>query len=316
MRSFIVCLALLALGAAAEAATDWSAARAALCPSAAAPVIDGKLDDPAWQAVPSLAGFVTHPEGGPADPPTTLRIAHDEGSVFIGLSCVEPDMAAAKSAATETDADVFDENCAVVVFDVGRERRQHGFIEFAANLLGTKHDAFDDDHSWNGTWRVAVQRGADGWTMEMAIPFTDLRRRPESGDLWGFNAARYRNIGDVEQVFVWSRPRDGFWNTENFGCVVFDSLERNLARDLDRLEQRVAADQPYLAGVARKFGPDDQYVREALAAPTIAAELRGRVETGVKDGDAWRELKVASARAEAEYEDAMWNLRFEELFAD
>jgi len=292
------------------------APRAVLCvPVPEPPVIDGRLDDAAWQSLPPQRGFVTAATNQLADPPTTLWIGRDDEAVYVALRCAEPRMDAVRAAVTEADGGVFDEECAVILFDVGRQRRPHGFVELAANLLGTKHDAFEDDHSWNGAWRVAAQRGADGWAMEMAIPFSDLRGRPESGDLWGFNAGRYRHLEGVEQVFVWSPPAGSFWDSETFGYLIFDSLERNLARDLEQLEQRLRAEEPEVKRLAAKFGRDDRYVRAALVSRDAIASLRQRTQSGVCSADEWSELKALLSRAEAAYDDALWNLRFEELFA-
>lgn len=285
-------------------------------PVAQPPVIDGRMDDAAWQSLRPERGFVTVATGQPADPPTTLWTCRDDDAIYVALRCAEPKMDAVRAAVTEVDGDVFDDECAVALFDVGRQRRPHGFIELAANVVGTKHDAFEDDHSWNGAWRVAVRRGADGWMMEMAIPFSDLRRRPESGDLWGFNAGRYRHVEGVEQVSVWSPPAGRFWDSETFGYLIFDSLERNLGRELERVEQRLRAQEPDVKRLAAKFGRDDRYVRAALGSQDAIAGLRQRVAAGVGDVEQWREVKASISGAEAAYDDALWNLRFEELFAE
>jgi len=47
--------------------------------------------------------------------------------------------------------------------------------------------------AWNPDpdWTVAVQRHADGWTSEAAIPFAALgAEKPLRGELWGLKLAR------------------------------------------------------------------------------------------------------------------------------
>lgn len=316
MRIFAICLVIVALGAASTPTADGSSEGAALCRSIAKPpLIDGKLDDAAWQALPALSGFTVLRDGQPASPATSFSICHDEDAIFVALRCAEPDMDAVECKLTEADADVFEEECVVVLFDVGHERRPSGFVELAANCLGTKHDAFDDDHQWSGAWRAAAQRGPDGWTLEIAVPFGDLGRRPASGDMWGLAVGRYRNV-EGEQVFTWSPVQGSFWDTETFGHVIFDSLERNLMRDIAAVEERLSSERQDVARLAKKFGADDAYVGVVVAAAPAVGELHRRVEGGVRDADEWRNIRDALARIEDEYDDALWNLRLEELFAD
>jgi len=311
------CLYIIALTAAtASASRNWGEVRAALCSRLdTPPVIDGKLDDPAWGNLSPMGAFAG-PGGRPADPPTLLWVAHDDDNLYVALRCAEPRMEAVKADLTDADADVFDEECAVVLLDPGHESRPRQFVELAANLLATKHDAFNDDHQWNGTWRAAVQRGRDGWTMELIIPFSDLRARPVVGDLWGLQVGRFRNIEGEQRVLAWSPPGDGFWNPESFGHVVFDSLEQNLTRDVERLEQRMAADRAEVAQAISQLGPYQPDARALMAAPAAVAEVKRRLAAKLAGADDWRELKATISSAARDYEDALWNLRLARLFAD
>jgi hypothetical protein len=317
MSRLVICLHVIALAAAtAFAGRNWTDVRAALCRRLETPpVIDGKLDDPAWRNLGPLGDFAG-PGGQPGDPPARLWIAHDDDNLYVALRCAEPRMEAVKAELTGVDADVFEEECAVVLLDPGHDARSRQFVELAANLLATKHDAFNNDHEWNGTWRAAVQRGPDWWTMEMAIPFSDLRARPAVGDLWGLQVGRYHNLDGEQRVFSWSPPGDGFWNPESFGHVVFDSLKQNLTRDVKRLEQRMAADRAEVARAIAQLGPYQPDARALMAVPAAVAEVKQRLAAGIASPDDWREPKAAISRAERDYEDALWNLRLAQLFAD
>ena len=52
----------------------------------AAPKIDGKLDDPAWQGAPVIGGFKQREpdEGDDASEPTSVRVVYDQAYLYIG----------------------------------------------------------------------------------------------------------------------------------------------------------------------------------------------------------------------------------------
>src|SRR5262245_5015314 len=53
------------------------------------PVIDGKLDDPAWAQAEATNAFTQKfpNEGQPPTERTTLRIVYDDQAVYIGFEC-------------------------------------------------------------------------------------------------------------------------------------------------------------------------------------------------------------------------------------
>src|SRR5690606_32369120 len=55
---------------------------------------------------------------------------------------------------------------------------------------GTLYNDGWDDPSWDGVWESAVQRDAEGWTVEMRIPFSQLRMQDVAQQVWGVNVAR------------------------------------------------------------------------------------------------------------------------------
>jgi hypothetical protein len=91
-------------------------------------------------------------------------------------------------------------------------------IRAVINSLGTVYDSKSGDVSWQGNWRVAsrVDDASGVWELELAISFADLgMATPQSGDVWGFTAARtWRGSG---QAFTSLTGAYG----ENFGQLVF-----------------------------------------------------------------------------------------------
>ncbi len=80
-----------------------------------------------------------------------------------------------------------------VILDTFYDRR-NGFL-FQTNPLGALYDAQVTDErntnsDWNTIWYVKSGRFAEGWTVEMAIPFKSLRYRAGTAQIWGVNFQR------------------------------------------------------------------------------------------------------------------------------
>ena len=80
-----------------------------------------------------------------------------------------------------------------VVLDTFHDRR-NGF-EFLVNSIGGMWDTQitderDTNRDWNTIWVSRNRRDAEGWTVEMAIPFRSLRYRGSGPQVWGINIRR------------------------------------------------------------------------------------------------------------------------------
>jgi hypothetical protein len=159
---------------------------APLCPFAAefeleavsfdsAPVIDGVLDDPAWEGASRVEGFIQiRPFFGEASPmPTEVFVSHDQEALYIAFRCVDEDPAAIAAAVTARDGDFENDDVVVVMLDPFRSRNA-GYY-FGANLLGTQFDGrlADNgrtvDDKWDATWQSVAVRTETGWSVEIAI---------------------------------------------------------------------------------------------------------------------------------------------------
>ena len=55
-----------------------------------------------------------------------------------------------------------------------------------------RYDSFSrSGPTWNANWEVAIQEKTNGWTAEIAIPFSELGiQTPQPGDRWKINFNR------------------------------------------------------------------------------------------------------------------------------
>jgi hypothetical protein len=205
-----------------------------LCYRAPAPlVVDGKLDEPAWQKTAWTGDFVDIE--GPLKPKprfrTRAKMLWDKEYLYFGAELDEPDIWATL---TERDSIIFYDNDFEVFIDPLGDT--HLYYELEMNALGTEWDLllvrpYRDGgpavHSWDiqglkskisidGTINQSGDRDK-GWSVEIGMPWDVLKecvpekKPPGAGDKWRINFSRveYRvevKDGKYEKV---KDPRTG-----------------------------------------------------------------------------------------------------------
>ena len=157
--------------------------------------LDGVLDDAAWQEAEPIAGFVqSEPdEGKPATERTVVWLCYDATTLYVAAHLYDsrPDALVVNDIRKDFDTD--NEDSFAVILDTFADRR-NGYV-FATNPAGARADMQVANEgrqlntSWDAPWTVRARRVADGWTVEMAIPFHAIRSESASG-LWGINFSR------------------------------------------------------------------------------------------------------------------------------
>ena len=157
-------------------------------------VLDGRLDEPAWQAAPIASGFLQRDpdQGQPATEPTELRLLFDDHALYVGARLRDdaPDRIVRQLSRRDAvpEADSF-----TLFLDPHRDRRTGVVLQVSA--AGVQRDAaiYDDnfeDDTWDAVWESAVAVDGGGWSVEMRVPFSQLRFPAAAGHVWGVNARR------------------------------------------------------------------------------------------------------------------------------
>ena len=173
-----------------------------------APRIDGILDDSLWQQIPPITSFTqVWPHDG--EPPTEyseVRIAYSRDYLFFAFTFRdrEPHLIRAKNLERGGRNDRDDH--AYIALDTYLDKRNAYLFEM--NALGTQDDATITDEgltldsfSWNAVFRSETVIDDQGWTMEVAIPFRQLRF-PEGEDL-SFGLMLSRTINRKNERVIW-----------------------------------------------------------------------------------------------------------------
>ncbi|NPV53399.1 MAG: family 10 glycosylhydrolase [Firmicutes bacterium] len=184
------------------------------------PVIDGMLDDEAWQLAGWQSGFKLITGEGDAREQTSVAVCYDDSRLYIALRMADerPDLISAS--VTSRDGPVFYDDSVEVFLDPAHT---HSFYyHFAVNLFGTQYDSYSrTGPSWNGTWRARASTTGDGWVMEMAIPIDEIAKsRPTAGTIWGANFNR--TMLRLQEFSGWAFTPGTFHAPSFFGDIIFE----------------------------------------------------------------------------------------------
>ena len=176
-----------------------------------APLIDGLLDDEAWQNAPLATGFTQRDpdEGKPATEKTTVQVAYDDEALYIGVMCY--DSAPDSIVALLTRRDRWAERDFVEVQLDPHHDHQTGYW-FLVGPSGSILDGViynDDwyDDTWDGVWEVKTMIHDRGWSIEYQIPYHVLRFADKKEQVWGINV--YRSIVRRDEETQWVLVPDG-----------------------------------------------------------------------------------------------------------
>ncbi|MCC6317453.1 MAG: carbohydrate binding family 9 domain-containing protein [Gemmatimonadaceae bacterium] len=170
--------------------------------------IDGVLDEPGWRTAEPATDFVQSEPltGQPASQATEVRILFDADNLYVGAVLHDTDPSHAVVNDIRKDFREEDQDDFEVLLDTFGDRR-NGYV-FSTNIEGARHDrqvaleGREINQSWDAVWDVRTKRTANGWTVEMRIPFRALRFDKDGGSSWGINFSRRIRRGN--EVVFWS----------------------------------------------------------------------------------------------------------------
>jgi hypothetical protein len=181
------------------------------------PIIDGKLDDPAWRdaaVISDLRQVLPQEDAAPTER-TEVRVTYDSDHLYVAFRCFdrEPDKIVAKEMQHDRDTGSDD----LVRFAIDTFHRQNDGYYFALTAAGSKQEGLIQNKDatiadWDAIWEGCVTRDAEGWNAEFAIPLKSIAFDPNGG-VWGF---------DVERIIRRKQERDrwaGLSRTKGIGSL-------------------------------------------------------------------------------------------------
>ncbi len=229
----LLCLA-LPLPAAAETPTT----RATRIPAGvAAPVIDGALDDAAWDAAHVVDAFVqvTPTEGAQPSERTEVRILFDSDAIYVAFHNFDREPEKLIATTMVRDQSLTSNDRVNLIFDTFHDHRSA--VLFTTNPNGARFDGIIENNGsfkseWDGIWNAKAQIDETGWTCEFRIPFKTLSF-DEGQSVWGMNLMRQIRRRNEEIRWASARQNKFLIDVSEAGDLTgLTGMEQGLGLDL------------------------------------------------------------------------------------
>ncbi len=193
--------------------------------------VDGRLDEPVWGRAPVIEHFVDYRILRLESLETRARLAYDAKTLYVAFECFDPSPADISLVFPGRDEHLLCDSVEVLVAPNAKSKR---FVHWIVDSRGTVFDAraaaapdgmIKYSAQWNSAAQVKVVRGTDRWTVEMAIPATDLGVELRAGRtcraLLCRNIVHTRPQGEEESNAIVFLDGSGFRTVEKFARLRF-----------------------------------------------------------------------------------------------
>ena len=164
-----------------------------------APVIDGTLNDSAWDSAAKMAGFWVAGKDESAKNQTVAWVCYDDENIYFAFACIDPRVGLEKIPKDSPSA--WQNDCVEIFLSPTGEKEQ--WYHFILTSGGSQWDDCSDPkyratsrfgESWDAPWTGATQKTDFGWTAEIKIPFSSMfdtsKYRVVPGWIWRMKLTR------------------------------------------------------------------------------------------------------------------------------
>ncbi|MFK7897117.1 MAG: DUF5916 domain-containing protein [Myxococcota bacterium] len=176
------------------------------------PELNGRIDPAEWADAAYVDEFgQARPDEGKAPTQRTeVWIMTDEEHLYIAARLWDTHPEEIVASQMARDANTAQDDRFGFTIDPFLDR-QNGYF-FQVNANGVRRDFLIEgskaESSWDGRWYAKARVDAEGWSVEIALPYATINFDAEA-DVWGFNMAR--GIRRRDEIDRWSDPvRDRF----------------------------------------------------------------------------------------------------------
>ena len=187
--------------------------------------LDGWVDDEVWRRIAPISDFLMQEpvEGGAPSERTEVRVAYDANYLYIALMAFDSDPDGIKAFQKRWDQSLATDDRFMWILDTYRDQRSAYFFEInPAGLMGDgllrTGQGTSINKAWTGIWRAWTQRGPDGWSAEIRIPFRTLNFDPSSEN-WGINFQRTIRRKNEELLWSGEKRSQGLIRPQNAGVL-------------------------------------------------------------------------------------------------
>jgi photosystem II stability/assembly factor-like uncharacterized protein len=151
------------------------------------PQLDGLADDPCWN--PQGARELISVDGHPSHPPVQVQLAYDDQFLYAWMMAPAPsaDLPPAAQPTRQYDSLAPSLDHFTLTLDIDRDYAT--CYQFKIDFQGNTEDRCCNLVSWNPKWFRAMHQGKATWSVELAIPWSELTARPPGPhDAWAAHA--------------------------------------------------------------------------------------------------------------------------------
>jgi hypothetical protein len=156
--------------------------------------LDGNLDEDVWALAQPITDFRQQEpvEGAVPSEPTEIRVLYDDDALYIGAMLYDSDPDGILAYQLQRDAGLGTDDRFMWIISTFDDNRTGYFFE--TNPAGLLGDGLIEggggfNKRWNGIWNMRTEIHADGWSVEVRIPFSTLNFDPALA-AWGINFQR------------------------------------------------------------------------------------------------------------------------------
>lgn len=196
-----------------------------------------------WEKYPDSTVFVPFSKRYRLKVKTNFKAAYDDHSLFLKITCEEPDIKNIKANVKKHDGPVYTDDCLEIF--LAPTLRQDMYFQFVVNSLGAKFEGGKlgkkrFSAKWNGQWQANSSQNSNSWVTEITIPFKSLELpMPRAGSIWRGNVCRERHCGGRFELSTWANVTRSFHYPPEFGVLAFDDFQPDLNGNLKIAEEKI-----------------------------------------------------------------------------
>lgn len=242
--------------------------------------VDGIFDESFWERAPATTGFFQYSpyiEDGSARFETKVRFIYDDDAVYVAAMLYDPSPDSILRELSLRDQ-MNNTSWFSVYFDPYNDAKNAS--GFGVTAAGVQFDiksteSNGKDYTWDAVWESAVVIHDEGWSVEMRIPYSELRIPKSGTEKWGLQMQRL--IRRYREEVVWNPmdpQEDGFNNQfgEIKGIMDIDpplrlSLMPYVSGYADYYSGDNSWEYSYKGGMDMKLGIDESFTLDMILIP-------------------------------------------------
>ena len=260
------------------------------------PVIDGILSEEIWNnLVPATNFTLMWPETRygnkiPMKYETIAYLGYDHSAIYVGAVLKHPNPDKMPKEFSQRD-EIWNVNAETFFVTFNTYNDDLNFFGFQITSAGTVGDVYSsgsiesDDFLYDTVFDAKTHISSDGWSVEMAIPYSAIRFPEREKQLWGLNFGR--KIQSLDETFVWSpvNVNELEYHESNGTLTGIKNISPPVrlffypyVQSSINLQKRVKPAISYKAGMDLKYGLSSSFTLDASLIPDFGQVAFDNVE--------------------------------------